>query len=120
MSAESSPVRVEIVNDTAVVEFVAPSIVDPIMIQRLGEELYALVEEAGHKKIVIDFGGVRFLSSQTLGLLLTLRKKADAIGSQVHISGMKPDLHKVFRITKLDSLFDFHSTSEEAIAAMDD
>lgn len=120
MNTESPPIRVEIINDTAIVEFVTPSIVDPIMIHRLGNELYALVEEAGHKKIVIDFGGVCFLSSQTLGLLLTLRKKANKINGQVHICGIQASLHKVFRITKLDSLFDFHSTHEEAIAAMDD
>ena len=119
MSDESSPVKIDTVGDVAVVEFVQPSIVDPIVIQRLGEELYGLVEEAGHRKLVVDFSNVRFLSSQTLGVLLTLRKRSDAVGGHVHISGMKPDLHKVFKITKLDSFFDFHDTREEAVAAME-
>jgi len=119
MSAESPPLKVETVGDVAVVAFVEPSIVDPILIQRLGDDLYRLVDEAGQRKLVIDFGNVRFLSSQTLAVLLTLRKRCDAVGGQVHICGMKTDLHKVFKITKLDSFFDFYASREEAVAAMD-
>jgi anti-sigma B factor antagonist len=118
MSTEPSPIRTQTVDDITVVEFAEPSIIDPVMIQRLGSELYALVDQSGRRKIAIDFTDVRFLSSQTLGVLLTLRKKADAVDGEVCICGMKADLHKVFRITKLDSVFQFFPTRQEALDAL--
>jgi len=59
------------------VAFGDASILDMFTIQKIGRELYDLLENQGHKRVVLDFGDVRFLSSQALGVLLTLRKKAD-------------------------------------------
>ena len=55
------------------------------------------------KKLVFDFAGVKFFSSQVLGLLLDIRAKLKPSGGQVVISSIDPRLHRVFRITNLDS-----------------
>jgi anti-sigma B factor antagonist len=118
MKADSSPLRIEQVHDATVVAFAQPSLVDPVVLSRVGEQLYGLIDEQGRRRIAVDFADVRFLSSQTLAILLTLRKKADAAGGRVVICGMKADLHKVFKITKLESFFDFFATRAEALAAL--
>ena len=118
MSEQQMPLQISTVGDVTVVAFREPSIIDPLQIQQVGDQLYALVDEGGQRKIVIDFANVKFLSSQTLAVLMTLRKKSDAIDGIVCVSGLKTDLHKVFKITKLDSFFDFYPTPAEALAAL--
>jgi len=54
-----------------------------------------------------------------LGVLIRLRKRAEAIHGRVVICGLRPELHKVFKISKLDRLFDFYSNEEEALKSFD-
>jgi anti-anti-sigma factor len=63
---------------------------------------------------------VRFLSSQTLGVLLTLRRKADKANITVALAGIRPELIRVFEITNLDKLFGFFDTTEEAVAKLNE
>ena len=100
-------VTVVTVNDTA--------LLDAISIHRLGKSLNELVDNRARKKIVLDFSSVKFLASSALGMLLTLRKKANAIGGRVVICGIRPELHKVFKITNLDKIFEFFDGEEEAL-----
>jgi anti-anti-sigma factor len=51
-----------------------------------------------------------------IGVLLKLHKKAQAIKGRVAVCGLQPQLHKVFQITKLDTILDFTDTEEEAIS----
>lgn len=118
MSQPPAPLRIETVDEVAVASFTEPAVVDPVVIGRMGRQLYDLIEQEGRGKIVVDFSNLRFLSSQLLGVLLTLRKKADAAGAAVGLCGIQAELHKVFRITKLDSFFEFHPTRREAIDAL--
>lgn len=53
----------------------------------------------------LDFEGVEFLSSETLGLLIGLKKTLGAAHVRLHVQGLHPDLREVFRITRLDDLF---------------
>ena len=47
-------------DDVAVVQFKDRKILDEGVIQDLGRELFGLVEEAKHKKILLDFTNVEF------------------------------------------------------------
>jgi anti-anti-sigma factor len=100
----------------AVVGFRDNAILDMIAIRQIGEELGALLESAGRARVVLDFGNVRFLSSQALGMLLTLRRKADAAGAQVVLSQLRPELFRVFKITNLDKMFAFFDDNAQALA----
>lgn len=94
------------------------SILDAITTQRIGAQLYEVVESGEHAKIVLDFGKVRFLSSQTLGVLLTLRRKADQARVAVVLACIRPELRRVFEITNLNKLFRHFSSTEQAVAAL--
>jgi anti-anti-sigma factor len=69
---------------------------------------------------VLDFGNVRFISSQTLGVLLTLRRKADKADVKVVIADIRPELVRVFEITNLDNLFTFFDSVAAAVASLKD
>lgn len=66
------------------------------------------------KKVVVDFQGVKFFSSQVLGLLLYVWQKLQDYGGRVVISGINPQLHRVFKITNLDKIFEFYGDKEAA------
>ena len=50
-----------------------------------------------------------------LGVLIRMQKRAGAIKGRVAILGLQPDLYKVFKITRLDKLFDFYDKEDDAM-----
>jgi len=118
--AEQPSLRIEESEGVTIVSFRDASILDAVTTQRIGRQLYEVVENAGKRKVVLDFDNVRFLSSQTLGVLLTLRRKADKAGVKVALASIRPELVRVFEITNLDKLFGFFKSTEDAVASLND
>jgi anti-sigma B factor antagonist len=100
-----------------VVTFNDSSILDAAAIEQLGRDLYQLTDEQHRQKLVLNFANVKFLSSQALGVLLTLHKKAREIKGDVVLCGLKPELKKVFTITSLDKIFRFFPDDVGALAS---
>ena len=71
----------------------------------------------GLKEMVIDFENVKFFSSAVLGLLLDIRAKLKTYEGEVVISGINPQLYRVFKITNLDKIFRFFPDKQSAIRA---
>ena len=115
----SSGLVVAQIEGVTVVGVRSVSITDMPTIESIGKELYALVEEQARKKVVVDFAAVRFLSSQMLGVLISLQKKAKGIGGRVVLCSLRPDLMKVFQITKLDKVLEFAADEREALKKLD-
>lgn len=113
--AEANTLKIEQLGEVTTVGFRDASILDVLTIQRIGRDLYDVVERDGRLKVVLDFSEVRFLSSQALGVLLTLRRKADKAGAKVVLAAIRPELVKVFKITNLDKLFEFVDSCENAV-----
>ncbi len=103
------------VRDVTVVNFNESSVLDALQVQEIGEKLYELVDTRALRKIVLDFSKVKFLSSSALGVLINMRKKADAIKGRVLLCCMRPELRKVFKITNLEKMFQFYDTEEQAL-----
>jgi anti-anti-sigma factor len=57
-------------------------------------------------RLVLDFSDVQYLSSADLGKLINLKKKVGAVRGKVRLRGIHPDLLEVFRITRLDQVFE--------------
>jgi anti-sigma B factor antagonist len=100
-----------------VVTFTDTSILDTAVIEQLGKDLYHLTDEQDKRKLILDFSNVKFLSSHTLGVLLTLHKKSKAIKGAMVLCGLRPELKKVFSITSLDKVFKFYRDDAEALAS---
>ncbi len=91
------------------------SILDGAAVDAIGRQLFELVDGQAKRKIMLDFTRIRFLSSSMLGVMISMQKRAQAIKGRVAILGLKPDLHKVFKITRLDKLFDFYDKEDDAM-----
>lgn len=115
MTDEAS-VRMREQDGVSIVSFEGVPVLDVLTIQRIAKDVYGFVEGGEERKLVLDFTDVRFLSSQALGVMLTLRRKADKAGAKVAVARIRPELHRVFEVTNLDKLFDFCPSLEDAIA----
>ena len=104
------------IRDVTVVNFNDSSILDGAQVEQIGEQLYELVDHKDRKKLILDFSNVQLLSSSALGVLITLRTKAEQIKGRVVLCGLRKDLRKVFKITRLDKLFTFCDDEEKALA----
>jgi len=50
-------------------------------------------------------------------MLLNIRTKLKELEGEVVISGIEPQLYRIFKITNLDKIFKFFSDKESAISA---
>lgn len=98
-----------------VVEFRVASLMDPAQLQQIGDELYPLVDQQDKRLVVLDFEPVRYLSSQAIGIVLTLHKKLNAIKGKLILCGVGPGLMELLRITRLDRLLTIKPTQKEVI-----
>jgi anti-anti-sigma factor len=101
--------------DVTVVNFQNVSVLDSANIEALGRNLLDLVEKQDTRKLVLEFSSVKFMSSQALGVLLQLKKAMDPVHGKIVIAGIRPELHKVFKITNLHKMFTFHDTLDKAL-----
>ncbi len=101
--------------DVTVVNFSDSSILDTAQVQQIGDQLNELIDNRAIRKLILDFSKVKFLSSSALGVLITLRNKSNEIKGKVVLCSLRPDLRKIFKITNLDKLFDFHENEERAL-----
>jgi anti-sigma B factor antagonist len=100
----------------SVVEFRTASLMDPIILEEIGQEMYRLVDAEDRRKIILDFEKVQYLSSQAIGVILTLHKKMGALkNSQLVLCGVGPKLMELLKITRLDRILTIKPTQEEAV-----
>ena len=104
-------------NGIAIVKFTIPSISGTSGIEQVTAQLRQFMQESNPNKIVVDFSEVKFFSSQMLGLLVDTWKKIQHDSGILAISGINPDLNRVFKITNLDKIFKFYP---DVISAVED
>jgi anti-sigma B factor antagonist len=99
----------------AVAAFKTTCISDVEAIASIGKKVREFIEENRPSALIFDFGGVKFFSSQVLGLILDVRARLETYDAEVAISAINPQLHRVFRITNLDKIFRFFPDRESAV-----
>jgi anti-sigma B factor antagonist len=112
---EKTGVQITSEADATVVAFVSATVCDVVEVEYASGQIKEFVEEHHPKKMVFDFGGVKFFSSQVLGLLLDIRKKIGIYDGEIVISAIDPQLHRIFKITCLDRIFRFFPDRESAV-----
>lgn len=82
----------------------------------LNEQLNALVD-AGKTSVVIDLGGVQFMNSSGLGLLIGGVTALKNAGGALKIAAASQKIAELFRITRLTSFLENHPTVDAAVAS---
>lgn len=105
-------------SDAWVASLTDDAIVDAVPIDVLRAELLRLVDGRGGLPVVLDFSGVRFLSSVMLDILGQLHRRVGPEKSGLLLCGVKPEILAVLKVTRLDTLFPIHADRDAALAAV--
>ncbi len=106
---------IEEVNGVTIARFTDKKILDESNIQIIGNQLFNLVDEDHRQKIILDFTNVEYLSSAALGKLITMDKKVKAAGGKLRLCSIRSDIKEVFKITRLDKLFQILDNRDKAV-----
>lgn len=98
-----------------VVGFVSPYLQAEADIEKVGAELFDLVEKKGLTKLVLTFHGVRFVSSSMLAQVVKLQKVVTKAGGRLRLCSLSPQLLEVVHKSHLDKLLD---VAEDEAAAL--
>ncbi|MBN2474910.1 MAG: STAS domain-containing protein [Pirellulales bacterium] len=113
-------VEITDVGTIAVVRFCGRRIRDFLEIDELGRELYGLIKQDGRRKLVLDFSGVEFFSSAAIGKLISLNGKLKLQSGVLKLCSVRPELLEVFRVCRLDQVFDIRQDRADALASFSD
>ncbi|NIZ09022.1 STAS domain-containing protein, partial [Pseudooceanicola sp. HF7] len=62
-------------------------------------------------RIVLDLAQVDFIDSSGLGAIVAAMKQLES-GAQLELATLRPNVDKVFRLTRMDAVFPIHSGAE--------
>jgi len=102
--------------DITIVTFVDRKIIDESNIQEIGDQLTDLVVNQYKVKMLLNFENVEYLSSAALGKLITLNKKIKEENGKLKLCSVRPQIYEVFKITKLNKLFEIYDDEDRALA----
>ncbi|MCB9851766.1 MAG: STAS domain-containing protein [Phycisphaerales bacterium] len=114
MAEQATRLKTNDFDGVKIVEFSDRKILDELCILEIQEELSRVVEQAPGLKLVLTFKNVEHLSSAALGMLITLRKKVEEGGGRLRLSDINPQIFEVFKITRLNKVFDIYPSIDKA------
>ena len=103
------------IGDITHVKINQPRILDEATIKKLGKELFGLIDREYKIKLLLDFSEVSYLSSAVLGKLVAVHKKVKGTNGTLKFSNLTTPLLEIFKITKLDTVFDIYPSKETAL-----
>jgi len=109
--------KIEEQGEVTVVYLREPRVTDPVEIEEIGKQLYQVLEFKNCAKVVVDFEDVEFLSSATIGKLISLNRKAKACKATLRFCNLRSELRDIFHLCSLDRLFEVHDSKAAAIAS---
>lgn len=100
-----------------VVQIQPSRLTDESNLDGIREQILAIDAEKAGADILLDLSPVEFLSSAALGMLGMIHRKVWAAKGRLKLCGIRPEVLQVFKVTKLDSLFDIHDGRESGLAS---
>ena len=114
MAEQATRLKINDFDGMTIVEFSDRKILDELCILEIQEELSRVVDRTPGIKLVLSFRNVEHLSSAALGMLITLRKKVEEGGGRMRLSDINPQIFEVFKITRLNKVFDIFPSIDKA------
>ncbi len=116
MAERPARLKVNDIEGVSVVEFADRKILDEMCILEIQEELAKLVKSKTAGRLLLSFKNVEHLSSAALGMLITLKKQVEEGKGKLKLSDINPQIYEVFKITRLNKVFEIHPSVEKARA----
>lgn len=89
--------------------------IDAAIAIRFKEDMRQETED-GTQRVILDLSRVDFIDSSGLGAIVASMKQ---MGGQqkLDLAGLTPMVDKVFRLTRMDTVFDLYATLDDALEA---
>jgi anti-sigma B factor antagonist len=71
----------------------------------------------GTRAVVLDFGGLEYMNSSGIGLLVTLLVRANRNHQRMLAYGLSEHYRQIFELTRLDEAIAIHETEDAALTA---
>ena len=81
------------------------------------QQVFTRELDAGHSKLIADFGAVDYTSSAGLRVLLATVKRARSGSGDLRIAGTNPDVRKVLDLSGFTGILKVFATVDEAVAS---
>jgi anti-anti-sigma factor len=109
--------KIEVNHEGAVTvaELLDEEILEEGTIDTIADSLSAVVADNPGIKLLLNFTRVRHLSSSALGILIQLNKQVEESNGTLKICHLRKSLLEIFKITKLNRLFDIHEDKVTAL-----
>lgn len=114
MAEQHAHVEISREGGVTVVRFADRKILEEIPIAEIGEQLTTLADSEDGIKLLLDFENVEHLSSAVLSMLINLNKRVSEQKGQLKLANIKPQIYEVFKITRLNELFDIRDSVTDA------
>jgi anti-sigma B factor antagonist len=103
--SEPEEFGIDVTEDDAGVTMAVQGELDVLTAPFLWERLEPLLPKAG-QRLVLDLGGVRFLDSMGLGVIVRAQSQLRHAGGELVVRSLQDQARKVFELTGLDRTLD--------------
>jgi anti-anti-sigma factor len=103
--------------DVAVARAFGPGLRHPHHAQQFGADLAALATQDGYKKVLLDLGHMKYLSSTGFATLLGAHQRMKEAGSRLALCNLHPDVAVGANIIGLGRIIDTYPTADEGVAS---
>ena len=81
-------------------------VLEEAQVELLAKEILEELARTTEERVILDFQKVQFMSSSMLGKLVQIHRKCKEFKVKLKLAGINREIMNVFKITKLDKLFD--------------
>jgi anti-anti-sigma factor len=106
--------QIEEIGDVTVVRLNGPRLATDEDTEATFARLFALVEDAAHRKLVLDLGSIEYFASAALGKLVTLNRKAHAADARLVLCRPTPPVQRILQLTRLNDVLLTYDSEDEA------
>ena len=115
MKLNKTRIRADITGGLAVVRFLFTHVKDASDVMKIVDEIMEVARNYSIQRLIVNFGGLTHLTSSFLSKLITLNKQLAAIGVELHVCQMSPEVERAFKLCNLQKLIPLHDSEEKAV-----
>lgn len=117
-STQYRHIEVETHESASVVRILCEKLVSQYEIDCLWRELDDLSEQSAKPNLLLDFSVVKLASSPMLGKLIRFKEQITGNDGKLVLCNLQPMVHRVFKLTRLNTTFDIQADKSEGLAAL--
>jgi len=115
MRVKKTRILAQITRDHAVVHFTVTHLRELPDVQRIVDEIEAVVAQHKVPLVVLNFSRLQQMTSAFLSKLISLNKTLRQSEVALRLCGMNPEVERAFRICKLEKVIPLFATEDEAL-----